>query len=359
MGGWLSVDLTALVSNARSLASRVKPATFCAVVKSNAYGHGLVPVAAALTTSGIPGLRLAVFAPAEGLALRSAGIRGPILVVGPATDGELAACAQAGLECALLDAGDVARFAPHGLSVHVKVDTGVSRFGIAPADAAGVVARCRSVGLNVTGVYSHLANAEDLDEDFTLAQLKKLSTVVEHLRSSGEHDFAAHIAASAAAMLWPQTRLDMVRVGIALYGRWPSPEVRTAVGDESLLSPALRWFAPIEQIREVPAKTPVGYGCVYAPATTSMIGVLPVGYADGLPRAAGGGKLEVRLPGGKGPIVGRVCMNACMIDVTHLDPAPRRGDVAELDVDDVARAAGTINYEVLARLSPALDRRYR
>jgi alanine racemase len=349
---WAEVDLAALEANARSLAALAAPATLCAVVKSNAYGHGLVPVARVLAAAKIPGLSLAVFGSEEAFALREAGVGGPLLVVGPVADVDLAEAARHQIEIAVLGEDDVRRFAPHRLAVHLKVDTGVSRFGVRPDSARRVIEACERSGLTVAGVYSHLANAEDLDLRFTTEQLDRL------LRAIGARTCKRHIAASAAAILWPQTRLDMVRCGIALYGRWPSARVAQAARASLELKPALRWFAPVAAVREVAAGDSVGYGCEFSAERDSIIAVLPVGYADGLPRAASGGKVAVRFNVSTAPIVGRICMNACMVDVTVVAPRPVPGDVAEIDIEAVARAADTIDYEILARLSPSLERRY-
>jgi alanine racemase len=352
MHSWLEIDLGAVKRNAQELALRVAPAALCAVVKSNAYGHGLVPVSRAISACAIPDLRFAVFSAVEGLALRDAGIAEPVLVVGPVADDEVRPAADARLECAVLCEEDARRYVS-GTRVHVKVDSGVARFGVRADRAASVIEQCGRAGLQVVGVYSHLANAEDLDETFTLEQLARLQSVAP---AGG---IMTHIAASAAAIMWPPTRLDMVRCGIALYGRWPSAAVRSAPASRGLtLSPALRWYAPVAQTRDIGAGDPVGYGCEFVPQRPSTIAVLPLGYADGLPRAAADGGLHVTIHGARLPVVGRICMNACMVDVTDAVPAVVRGDVAQIDVDDVARAAGTIDYEILARLPASLERRY-
>lgn len=350
---WLEVDASSVVSNARALAARVAPASLCAVVKSNAYGHGLVPMSEALASAGIPGLRLGVFTPAEAFELRERAIKAELLVLGPQADEDLPRLANSGVACAFTDAGDVARY-PHGSIVHVKVDTGVGRFGMSPRAAAKAVESLAGDGVTIGGVYSHLANAEDLDERFTSAQVDRL------LEVPAPPGAVRHIAASAAAIMWPDTWLDMVRCGIALYGHWPSDAVRGTDAARGLtLVRALRWFAPVVQVRDVAAGTSVGYGCEFVADRPTSIAVLPLGYADGLPRSAGNGALRVRFGGASAPVAGRVCMNACMIDVTTVRPRVARGDVAEIDVDDVARASGSIAYEVLARLPESVERIYR
>jgi alanine racemase len=344
-----------LTANARAIGRLTAPARLCAVVKSNAYGHGLVPSALAISAAGVPGLGFGVFRAAEGLSLRAAGVTESILVVGPVEESELAEVVAADIEVGLVDDGDVAAYGRAHAVVHVKIETGTSRFGLAAAQASAAASRLRELGAEVVGIYSHLADAEELDASFAREQLARL------LDASVGGRPVRHIAASAAALMWPEFRLEMVRCGIAMYGAWPSPSVRErmkAITPTFALDPALRFFAPIVHSMDVASGESVGYGCEFRTSRPSRIGVLPVGYADGLPRAAGQGMFKVRLGALRAPIVGRICMNACMIDITDCAPLPLRGDVAEFDIDELAAAAGTINYEILARLSPELERRF-
>ena len=349
---WLEIQASSVVANARAIAARVAPSALSAVVKSNAYGHGLVPIGKALSAAGIPGLRLAVFTAAEAFELRAGGVGDPLLVLGPQSDSDIRGLAEAEIACAFVDEADAARY-PRGSRVHVKVDTGVGRFGVKTGAAAKTIEALVEAGVRVDGVYSHLANAEDLDERFTTAQIDRLLSVPTPAGA------ARHIAASAAAIMWPRARLDMVRCGIALYGHWPSDAVRDADASKGLtLSRALRWHAPVVQVRDVPEGATVGYGCEFVARRPTTIAVLPLGYADGLPRGAADGALAVKLGDSTAPVAGRICMNASMIDVTDVRPRVSRGDVAEIDVDEVARAAGTIAYEVLARLPESTERIY-
>ena len=359
---WLEIDRATLVANARALARKAAPASLCAVVKSNAYGHGLDAVARALAGARIEGLRFGVFSASEAFALRSASIAEPILVLGPTDEADLARAASERVELALLDESMGEPFARHRIRAHVKFDTGTNRFGIPLPRAGEALRRLRDLGVDVVGLYSHLANAEDIDKPFTLQQVEALRGVARaNLASSYFANPQMHIAASAAAMMWPETRFDMVRCGIALYGAWPSSEVMAVMaGDDPAfeLRPALRWYAPVAQVREVPKGQSVGYGRAFVAQRDSRIAVLPVGYADGLPRGAGLGRLRVQLAGGSAPTAGRICMNACMLDITELEAPVLVGESATLDVEAVARAAGTINYEILARLPQHLERRY-
>lgn len=348
---WLEISPGTVVANARALASRVAPSALCAVVKSNAYGHGLVPMGKSLSEASIPGLCLGVFTSAEAFDLRASGVKDPILVLGPQSEDEIARLVELEVACAVVDHDGVPY--PRGATVHVKVDTGVGRFGSSMKTVAKTIERLVGNGVRIGGVYSHLANAEDLDERLSTLQLDRLLSV------AAPDGAARHIAASAAAIMWPRMRLDMVRCGISVYGYWPSEAVRDADASRGLtLARALRWFAPVIQVRDIADGETVGYGCEYVASRPTTIAVLPLGYADGLPRAAGNGSLRVKFGEASAPIAGRVCMNACMLDVTDVRPRVTRGDVAELDVDEVARATDSIAYEVLARLPESLDRIY-
>jgi alanine racemase len=324
----------------------------------------MVPVALALQESRIPELRLGVFTAAEGFALRDAGVTLPILVFGPVAHEELAAAANARLQLGLLDKGDCEPFSRAGIAAHFKVETGTNRFGIRRESAVAVLQRCAELGVNVAGVYSHLANAEDIDKAFVMQQVDALKSIAASASGLGAKAGKpiVHIAASAAAIMWPQARLDMVRCGIALYGAWPSPSVEAVMAGEDpsfILRPVLRWFAPIVQVRDAPAGESVGYGRSFVTQRPTRIALLPVGYDDGLPRNAGNGRLSVRIGEARAPIVGRIAMNVCALDVTDIEPAPKLGDPVEIEIEPLAKAAGTINYEILARLPVHLERRYQ
>jgi len=289
--------------------------------------------------------------------LRAAGISESILVVGPVEDSELSELVAADVEVGLVDEADVENYGRRHAVVHVKIETGTSRFGVAPARATAAATRLRELGGDIAGIYSHLADSEELDASFAREQLARL---LDSSNTLGGRPYR-HIAASAAALMWPEFRLEMVRCGIAMYGAWPSPSVRDRMKEITptfALQPALRFFAPIVHLMDVAAGDTVGYGCEFRTTRESRIAVLPIGYADGLPRAAGGGVFQVALGARRVPIVGRICMNACMIDVTECAPAPLRSAIVEFEIDDLAVAAGTINYEILSRLSPEMERRY-
>jgi alanine racemase len=251
--------------------------------------------------------------------------------------------------------------------VHAKIDTGVTRLGLdAAAAPAALAAMLDDPALAFEGVFTHLAAAEELESAFTLAQLERFSAALAPVAPAlAARGAVRHAAASAAAMLFPKLRLDMIRAGIATYGIWPSGETRHAAAHALDLAPALAWTTDLVVVRDVEAGRSVGYGCTFSTARASRIGVLPIGYAEGLPRAlSGAGVALVR--GRRVPFVGRVCMNMSFVDVTDV-PGARTGDrvtligrdgVERIDANELAEAAGTIGYELLARLPAELPRRY-
>jgi alanine racemase len=363
----LSVDLDAVVRNAQTLARLAAPARLSAVVKANAYGHGLVPVARALAPHAA---RLCVYALEEAVALRDAGIVAPLLVLGPIPAAELEVAHAADVALTLWDrelyarqVASVARRRQRPFTVHAKIDTGVARLGIPHAQAAAALERYAATPEFVlAGAFSHLAAAEELDSTFTDEQLERFLAATRALPPSVER----HLAATAAAMLWPQTRLDSVRCGIGLYGIWPSAETEAALRPRGVaLAPALAWRTRIVALHTVEAGETVGYGRSWRAARSTHIATLPIGYAEGIPRSAGE-RAEALVRGRRVRLVGRVCMDMAFLDVSEL-PDVAVGDAVTLIGDDGAEtitadelgaASGTIGYEIVARLPAHVPRSY-
>ena len=364
----LRIDLGAIRRNVAALTALIAPARLVPVVKANAYGHGLVAVARTLAAQAE---RLAVYDLDEAVALRDAGILTPIHVLGPIPVEALDVAHAAAAEITLWDddlfAAQVASAARRRRSlfrVHAKIDTGVTRLGMHASDAPRILAHYAATPeFDLAGVFSHLAAAEELDSTFTHEQLARFAAATAGCNPAIER----HIAASAAAMLWPETRLDAVRAGIAIYGLWPSPETAAAMREREgfTLEPALSWHTQLVAIHDVPAHTPVGYGCSYHTKRPSRIGVLPIGYAEGLPRAAGD-RAHVLVDGQRCRLVGRICMNMAFVDVTEARHAATGTRVtlagadhgARATIDELAAAMGTINYEVVARLPAHVPRTF-
>lgn len=373
MIGELRISLGALRRNARALQSIVGRGRAAFVVKSNAYGHGLT--ATAIAIEGFAA-RVCVFSVEEAAALRDGGVNAPVLILGPvppeALDDALAARAEIALwdtRSFLHDLAAAARRRSQPFGVHVKVNTGLNRFGLEPGEVADAVEDyLRLPELQIAGIYSHLASAEEVDSPYTMQQLARFERAVAEsapmLEQRGIKPLR-HIAASAAAMLWPQTRLDMSRFGIALYGLWPSPQTREAMGREALaLEPALTLRSSLVVTRTVAANEPIGYGNTFVASREMRVGVVPLGYADGVPRALSS-RGAFAVDGVRCPIVGRVAMNLTMIDVTETraEPGARvtligRDDDVEVSADEWAEWAQTINYEIVSRLPAHIPRRY-
>lgn len=363
----LTIDLGAIARNAVALARLVAPARLCPVVKANAYGHGLVPVARALEPHAA---RLCVYALEEAVALRDAGVTAPIHVLGPVPPSELVLAHANDLEITLWDddayarhAFGVARRRSAPLRIHAKIDTGVVRLGVPSTNAAAVLARYADTPeLAIVGAFSHLAAAEELDSTFTHQQLARFLAATAGLGNGVER----HIAATAAAMLWPETRLDAVRTGIGIYGIWPSAETESLLRAQGVtLEPALAWRTRIVALHEIDAGTTVGYGRTWAPVRRSRIATLPIGYAEGLPRNAGN-SAHALVRGTLVPLVGRVCMNMAFLDVTDV-PDATPGDTvtligadgdAAITAEELAAACETIGYEIVARLPAHVPRTY-
>ncbi|GAC1357047.1 MAG: alanine racemase [Vulcanimicrobiaceae bacterium] len=374
MYGKITVSLEALRNNAQHLRDFVAPARIAFAIKSNAYGHGIQEVALAVESSCST---FCVYGLEEAVALRDGEITKPILILGPVAPEHLETALMAKATIALWDTGiyalrvaSVAWRRNTVFPVHVKINTGLNRLGLSVRDAADAIEDyLRMPELRIEGVFSHLAAAEEMDSPFTLAQLAAFEAALAPVQEQLQHQEPRpilHIAASAAAMLWPQTRLDMVRVGIALYGLWPSPATRRVVEATGLtLEPALSYETMLTATRQVAAGEAVGYGTSFRAPETMRIGIVPLGYADGIPRLLSNiGAFAVR--GARCPILGRVCMNMTMIDLSAA-PEATDGDRVTLlgkdgnttiGADDWAQWAQTINYEIVTRLPSEIPREY-
>ena len=361
------VDLSRLSENLRRLRDAIGPRVAAmAVVKADAYGHGAVPVARLLEGAGVRGFGVATVE--EGVELRRAGIRVPVLVMGAAFGTQHREVVEHDLTPMVGDAGDVDHFAASAraagrarFSVHVKVDTGMSRLGVTEAGFDDFIRRCAAhSSIRVDGLATHFACAEEADGGFTEQQLQRFIACLDRARAMGADPQLIHAANSAAALRFPATRFDLIRPGIVLYGVRPSEHV-----PDPGFCPALSLHSRVNAIREVPAGTPVSYGGTFVCARRSRIATLPVGYADGYPRALGN-RAEVLVRGRRAPVVGTVCMDLTMIDVTDVpaasvgDPVILIGEEGDEAIapEDLAGWAGTIPYEILAGISKRVPRIY-
>ncbi len=359
---WLriEVDTAALRANLAGFRRLVRPpARLLAIVKAEGYGHGLILAADAFLAAGADWL--GVHSVAEGAQLREAGVTAPILVLGPASAAE--AKAAAALSCDLTVSSLAAlqdAIAAGAGRLHLKVETGVNRQGIVEAElAAALQMLAAAPAVALVGLSSHFADIEDTtDHSFARQQQARFEAWIARLRDAGRGDLLRHMSCSAAALLWPHAHHDLVRVGVSAYGIWPSRETRVAAAmagrQDFELKPALAWKVRVAQIRHVPAGETVGYGRTWLAPADSRIAVLPVGYADGYPRALSG-RAHVLIRGRRAPLCGRICMNLCMADVTRIADAAAGDDAVLLGAQGADRISaelladwlGTIAYEVL------------
>jgi alanine racemase len=368
---WAEIDLDALAHNYRLLRGLAPQAKFLGLVKANAYGHGAVPVAKKLEALGAD--MLAVACLDEAIELRQAGIVIPILCLGQ-TPPELApelleydiTQTVGDLETgAALSAAAVA--AGKTLTIHVKVDTGMGRLGFvyyedddeAALERAGkeIESLCALPGLEPEGIFTHFANA-DGSEAYTKNQCARIYDVFGELWERGLHQFKIYHCAASAAVLnysWTKVYMNMIRPGIALYGYVPDPSVK-----DPGLKPVMTVKSRIAAVRDLPAGAKISYGCTATLERDSQIAVLPMGYGDGYPRVLSN-QMDMLIRGIPCPIVGRICMDMCMVDVTGLEDV-QPGEAAVVYgpklTQRAAKLAGTIPYELLCQLTPRIPRLY-
>lgn len=364
---WAEIDLGRLKHNYQALdALTPDGCLLLGVVKADAYGHGALPVAHALEEAGCTYLAVACLD--EARALRVGGIGARILILGPAQT----ACADELLGLNLTQSvGDLATAqalslaaerAGKRLKIHIQADTGMSRLGFLADEEhldgglAEIAALCALPGLEAEGIFTHFSDA-DGSAAYTMDQFTRFLNLLDALKQRGVSFAIRHCAASAAVLHYPCTHLDMVRPGIALYGHFPAP------GMEPLcpLLPVMTFKTRVAAVRDLPEGAAVSYGRTHLLARNSRLAVLPVGYGDGLPRLLSN-QGAVLIRGQRAPIVGRVCMDLCMADVTDI-PGVAVGDVAvlygdALPVEESASHAGTIQYELLCAVSSRVPRVY-
>lgn len=361
------VSLSGLAHNYRLLRQSIGPQVgIIAVVKADAYGHGAVPISRLLEGLGVRGFGVSTVD--EGVELRRAGIRAPIIVMGAAFGKDHAEVIHHDLIPVVGDRGDVDEFAQAAklagkirFSIHVKVDTGMSRLGITEANFDGFIRHCaRHLSLRVDGLATHFASADHSDPQPTDEQLQMFIRCLNQARSMGADPQVIHAANTAAAIRFPKTRFDVIRPGLALYGTVPSPYVPNP-GFQSVLS----FHTRINALREIKPGTGISYGSTFVAQRRSIIATLPVGYADGYPRSLSN-RAQVLIRGHRAPIVGTICMDLCMVDVTDIigvqvgDPVILLGSDGEhsITIDELASWAGTISYELLTGISKRVPRLY-
>jgi alanine racemase len=365
---WAEVHTGLISHNVAIVAQRTAPVPVWAVVKANGYGHGAVPVANAALAGGATGLCVAIVD--EGVALRRAGITAPILLLSEQPPElsdlivgyQLTPTVTTTRGAAVLAASAAA--ADQTINVHIKVDTGMHRVGVSPEEAVSLASFISSYeSLNIEGIYTHFAVADEPSHVANAAQLSAFNTVLENLSARGINPPLVHAANSAASLANEASRFTMVRLGIAAYGLRPGAGVADLCAG---LIPAMSLKARVSAVRWVEAGEAVSYGLTRPLAKGSLIATVPIGYADGVPRALGRTSIQVLLNGVPRTIAGTITMDQLMIDCES-DSSVMVGDEVVLigkqsehsvTADYWADALGTIGYEIVCGISPRIFRRY-
>lgn len=391
---WIEVDLAAIRHNFRNLQHMSAPAQVISVVKSEAYGHGLEQVALTLAEAGTWGF--AVVSVDEVERLRALGLKQPIIIIAPTPEFHIERAILAQATPAVYDLAFAQALSREAVrlnrtvNVHIKIDTGMGRLSLGGKRAVELALQVAKLpNLEVSGIYSHLANADGFDQSYTKIQLQRFTECVKALEQAGLHLPWKHLAASAGLMFFNQHQFQLTRAGIALYGLWPSRDLRLmftmnqtqklreelaksgeAVSvfpvDSQVLRPALSFKTQVMQVKRLPQGSSVSYGCTFTCHRDTQVAVLPVGYADGVDRHLSNCG-EVLIHGHRAPIMGRVCMNLCMVDITDIEGVKVGDEVVligaqgeeEISADEVANRIGTINYEVVTRLPMHIKRLYK
>jgi len=376
---WITVDLKAIDFNIKQFRRLINPETkIMAIVKANAYGHGLFEVARQSLKSGAD--YLGVISAEEALLLRKHGILQPILVLGAVTKDEVAPLIRNKVALSLYSEESyrmVARIADiinRKAIVHIKVDTGINRIGFANLDTALRIIKLvdsKHRQFDLEGIYSHLASVEEMNQSYTKDQILIFERLLAKIEKADITIPIVSLAASSAAIMLPESRFNCVRVGISLYGIWASRGIelwakRNKKTRGFKLKPALAYKTKLVHIKRVKAGSYIGYGCSYQAKSAMTIGVIPVGYAEGIPRHLSNMGFAL-LKGAVVPFVGRVCMNMTILDISKR-PRAKVGDEVvligksinkEITATDIADWAGTINYEIISRIPEHIERIYK
>ena len=378
---WAEVDLEAIAHNVRELRRITDPgADLMAVVKANAYGHGAVEVTRKALENGADSLGVARIE--EGIELRKAGVKESVLIFGytpPVLAYKLIGFDLTQTVWSYTTAqalSDIAVSSNKQIKVHLKVDTGMGRLGLLPDCRrppgteqnlmGNAIREAESIsslaGLKLEGVYTHFATADSSDKSYAGKQFEIFLDFLNELRRAGMNPPLCHAANSAAIIDMPETHLDLVRAGIAIYGLYPSHEVNKR---RIALKPAMTLKSKVVHLKKVLPGFNVSYGCTYQTPKSTTIASIPVGYADGFNRLLSSrGHMLIR--GRRAPIVGRVCMDQTMLDVGHIPDVDLEDEVVifgrqgyeSISVDEIAATLNTINYEIVSALTARVPRIY-
>ena len=370
---WVEINKKALKSNIHQFQKLVGRTDLMAVVKSNAYGHGLVEVAKIINgvNPAFGGTSwFGVDSIDEAIKLKKAGINSPILILGYTLKSELKNVVKYNFRQIVYNKETITELGKFKkkVKVHLKVETGTSRQGLEKEQILDFVKLIKKYPqIEIEGIYTHFANIEDTTNyDFAEKQLNKFKETINLLEKNNIKIPIKHTACTAATILFPETYFNLVRVGIGIYGLWPSKETFVSAKNEHkklILNPVLGWKTKIAQIKNIKAGTAISYGLTEKVFKNSKIAIIPVGYYDGYDRRLSGIG-NVLIHGKRCKILGRICMNMTMIDVSHISNLKIEDEVVligvqnkeQITVDEIAQRIGTINYEIVTRINPLISR---
>lgn len=362
-GTWLEIDLSILCKNFKLL-RELSGATVMPIVKANAYGHGLERVATVLESDGAEWFGVARID--EALKLRELGIKAKILVLGFSPPTTVPHAIKEKISLTVYDLSVVKAYAHHAkdlkqlANLHVKVDTGMGRLGALANKAVEIVEYVKNQeSLYLEGLFTHFACADKPEKDVTAKQLSQFANILQELETKNILPENIHAANSAGTINFPETRFNLIRAGIALYGHPPSDQTKLPIG----ITSAISWKTRLISIKELPPGHGVSYGHTYHTKGKELVGVIAVGYGDGLRRQPGN---YVLIHGKRAPIIGTVCMDQCMVSLNEIPDAAVGDEISiigkqlneEISATDIANDWGTINYEVLCGLAARMPRYY-
>jgi len=383
---WVEISKKNLKSNLSQFRNLIgKERKLMAVVKSNAYGHGLVEVAKIAQESGANWL--GVDSIDEAIELKQNGLELPILILGYILKSRLKEVVENGFRLTVYNRETIGELGKitnskiqitnkfqnsnckkQKINIHIKVETGTSRQGVLKEDILDFVKFIKKFeNINIEGISTHYANIEDTtDHSYAKSQLEKFKKIVELLEDKSFNIPIKHTACSAATVLFPETYFNMVRLGISMYGHWSSRETQVSAkerGRKLELKPVLTWKTIVAQVKMIKAGTPVSYGITEKVSQDTKIAILPIGYWDGFDRGLSSVG-NVLIKGKRCKILGRICMNMVVVDVNHVEKIKPEDEVViigkqgdeEITAEEVAGKIGTINYEVLTRINPRILR---
>ncbi len=368
---YAQIDLEAIVSNMEHMKEKInKDTKMIAVIKADGYGHGSIPIAARLEKLDYL-FGFAVATAEEAFTLRDNGVTKPILILGYTFEEDYERLITQDIRLAVFKTDTARKLAVcakklhKNALIHIKVDTGMSRIGVSQDESGFETVKEISTykGLELEGIFTHFSRADETDKAFACSQLERFTTFVNNCESAGIHFLYRHCSNSAGILELPQANMDIVRAGITVYGLWPSDEIRKDTID---LKPAMELKSCIVYIKTLPACTPISYGGTYVTEKPTRIATIPVGYADGYPRTLSN-KGSVLIKGKRAPIVGRVCMDQFMVDVTDIPEAKEFDEVVllgksgmdQITAEELGELSMRFNYELVCDITKRVPRLYK